>query len=161
MNPHLDPFVTMLNNRGLITLNVAVNTEEGFENRFKLQKYVFLAKYFGLDMGYNYSMYLYGPYSPDLAEDYYALANGYSHEGTGFKLPNDFDESRFMDLVKGRSYEWLEIAATLLALHRSVRQDSRTLFRMALNMKGHRFSGEMIHSVLRELEGKRLLRFSD
>ncbi|MDR3223834.1 MAG: hypothetical protein LBT66_08930 [Methanobrevibacter sp.] len=44
---------------------------DDFDNRVKLQKYVFISKYFGFDHNYNYNLYLRDPYSSDLSNDYY------------------------------------------------------------------------------------------
>ncbi len=38
-----------------------------FENRFKVQKYIFFAQETGLYMGFGYNLYMKGPYSPALA----------------------------------------------------------------------------------------------
>ena len=37
-----------------------------FSSRFRLQKYVYMAEVFGVDLGYKFSWYIHGPYSPDL-----------------------------------------------------------------------------------------------
>ena len=42
---------------------------ESFEDRLKIQKYVYLADRYGLKSGYDFDMYLHGPYSTQLAED--------------------------------------------------------------------------------------------
>uniref|UniRef100_A0A7C4VV97 DUF4065 domain-containing protein n=1 Tax=Fervidobacterium pennivorans TaxID=93466 RepID=A0A7C4VV97_FERPE len=78
-----------------------------FENRLRLQKYVFLLKKFGVDLGYSYNMYFYGPYSPDLAKDYYNLPETKEEE----ELPREF-----YNLVKGKSSRWLELATTLIMI---------------------------------------------
>ncbi len=54
--------------------NILGESEEHFNNRLKIQKYVYLVKYYGLDMNYDYNTYLHGPYSQQLAWDYYSLA---------------------------------------------------------------------------------------
>lgn len=39
-------------------------------DRFRLHKYVYLARWLAdLDLGYEFDMYLYGPYSPQLGRD--------------------------------------------------------------------------------------------
>lgn len=154
MHPNLGSFIRYLENEGLLTFDVIGETEEHFENRLKLQKYVYLASYFGLDMDYRYSMYLRGPYSRALAEDYYTLGNN------GFEshaLPDDFGHDMFMDFVGGKNSEWLEIAATMLALNKSFK-DKNCLLERTINMKG-RFGREIIESVMEELERKEMLVF--
>ena len=76
-----------------------------FNNRLKLQKYVFLLRKYGIDLGYFYSYYIRGPYSPELADDYYNLPK-VSGE---MKLPEDF-----LKLIKDKSERWLELASSLV-----------------------------------------------
>jgi uncharacterized protein YwgA len=44
------------------------------EARKRFQKAVYLGQLAGVDLGYRYGWYLRGPYSPQLARDYYQLA---------------------------------------------------------------------------------------
>jgi uncharacterized protein YwgA len=46
-----------------------------FENRKIFQKAVYIGQLSGVDLGYRYSWYLRGPYSTQLARDYYQLAD--------------------------------------------------------------------------------------
>jgi len=46
---------------------------ETFEDRLILQKRIYLIQAFGLYLGYNFSWYIHGPYSPDLTRDAYKL----------------------------------------------------------------------------------------
>ena len=64
-----------------------------FENRFKLQKFVYFLKMWKLELGYDFRVYLYGPYSSELAND-------------GFQI-NDiksYDEIQFEDSVMEASF---------------------------------------------------------
>ena len=76
-----------------------------FNNRLKLQKYVFLLRRYGVDLGYSYSYYIRGPYSPELADDYYNLPK---IDGET-ELPEDF-----LKLIKNKSERWLELASSLV-----------------------------------------------
>ena len=157
MNPSLHIFIDMLEENDLLEFDVIGDTDEHFENRLKLQKYVFLARYFGLDMGYNYSMYLYGPYSPGLAEDYFGLADdGLEYHKT--PLPDEFNYKEFRNVLYDRDSGWLEIASTLLALRESF-SDREALLHRAINMKGHRFEIDRIQLILAELEKNKLAQF--
>ena len=40
------------------------------ENRIKAQKFVYFGKKLGLPLSYDFDLYLYGPYSSKLADDY-------------------------------------------------------------------------------------------
>lgn len=107
-------FIQHLAEQKLINLNAIDHPDdEGFDSRFKVQKYAYLAKLFGLDHPYTYSMYRHGPYSPNLAQAYYDLARRPEHDES---LPGSFDKERFADIVKGKDNKWLEVATTLLDL---------------------------------------------
>ena len=43
------------------------------DDRKRVQKAVYLGQLTGVDLGYRFSWYLMGPYSPALTQDYYAL----------------------------------------------------------------------------------------
>ena len=83
---------------------------EDFDSRLRLQKYVFIARKFGLNLGYDFSMYIRGPYSPDLADDYYSLPSETE------PLP-EFDKEGFLNLVKDKDSDWLEASATILMIY--------------------------------------------
>jgi uncharacterized protein YwgA len=42
-----------------------------FGSRIKLQKLVYILKSLGIHFGYDFTWYIYGPYSPDLTRDGY------------------------------------------------------------------------------------------
>jgi uncharacterized protein YwgA len=43
-------------------------------DRIRVQKAIYLAQAAGADLGYDYNWYVHGPYSPELANDYYKLS---------------------------------------------------------------------------------------
>jgi len=95
---------------------------EDFDDRVRLQKYVFLADEFGFEHGYNYNMYHYGPYSPDVAREYYE--EEFEDQKENSRTTDKLDSERFVDLVSDRSRVWLEVAATVRSLYRRYsRQD--------------------------------------
>jgi len=47
---------------------------DSFESRLILQKAIYLAQAAGVNLGYYYQWYLYGPYCPSLTKDEYAVA---------------------------------------------------------------------------------------
>jgi uncharacterized protein YwgA len=157
MNRDLPIFVKALANRGLVSLDIVGDSEENFDNRLKLQKYVFLAKRYGLDLGYNHSMYLRGPYSSRLTDDYYELAKSNVVNTFNGSFPTGFDERGFFNLVNNKDLEWLEAAATLLSLRESF-NDKTCLLERTKNMKDH-ISGEKIELTLIELEKHGLISF--
>lgn len=83
-----------------------------FDDRLRLQKFVFLAESFGLNHEYSYGMHLRGPYSPPLAQDYYSDLSSVEPNRDAI---DSFDIDRFVELVNGQEVCWLEVAATLRA----------------------------------------------
>ena len=104
----LRAFIKWLEENGVFEFDIGE-----FSSRLRLQKYVFIARFFGLDLGYGFGLYLRGPYSPDLSRDYYELAE---EEVAPASLPGTFRREDFLKLVKGKEEWWLEIAATILLL---------------------------------------------
>jgi len=73
-----------------------------FEDRLILQKAIYLAQAAGVNLGYYYHWYLYGPYSPSLTRDEYAIAMDISadmDESEGWKL--DDGSSQRLERIRG------------------------------------------------------------
>lgn len=111
MTDALPSFISYLTHKKLITSDI----EESFDTRFRIQKYVFLAKFYGLDMHYAYSLYVRGPYSPELTQAYYKITEDKAIPDKPV-LSESFKSEEFLKLVEGRDNEWLEIAATMMKL---------------------------------------------
>jgi uncharacterized protein YwgA len=45
---------------------------ELFDNRIRLQKLIYILNHYGIRLGYHFTWWKYGPYSPKLTEDGYA-----------------------------------------------------------------------------------------
>src|SRR5690349_17229058 len=48
------------------------------DDRKRIQKAIYLAQLPGIDLGYSFSWYVKGPYSPALTRDYYSLSEALS-----------------------------------------------------------------------------------
>ena len=105
-------------------------------DRKRLQKSVYLAQIAGVDLGYRFSWYLRGPYSPSLTRDYFALAKEIgmgdrTHEGKRLKnaLREHLEKIRpLLTVPEGVDLgqpSWLELLASLHYL-RQVRKESRS-----------------------------------
>ncbi len=91
-----------------------VDVLESREARVRLQKVVFLLAEAGVVEelgGYSFSLYIHGPYSPALADDYYRLARG---EVVVEPVRLSARVERLIRRLAGEPVEVLEIAATLL-----------------------------------------------
>lgn len=94
-----------------------------FNERKILQKKIYLLQLTGIDLRYRYNWYLYGPYSPALANDTFALRDEikYDDEFNSYEL-NSKTKSKFDTLneIVSRPHtpetsepEWLELLASL------------------------------------------------
>ncbi len=75
---------------------------DGFQDRLIMQKSVYLAQAAGVNLGYYYHWYLYGPYSSSLTRDEYAIATDVSvglDESEGWKL--DDRSSQRLEGIRG------------------------------------------------------------
>jgi uncharacterized protein YwgA len=84
-----------------------------FDDRLVAQKVVCLLEMKGLELGYPYSMYVRGPYSPDLTTDLYAFRDDFHESRTGSVL-NARERGTADDLLRifGLKPALLEIGAT-------------------------------------------------
>jgi uncharacterized protein YwgA len=76
-----------------------------FEDRLYAQKiFYILQKGFGIDFDYKYKWYLYGPYSTEVAHDFYEIKNTSNLPETSFKseeLEKKFNEAmKFFEDIK-------------------------------------------------------------
>ncbi|MHC4596942.1 MAG: hypothetical protein ACYS9C_18310 [Planctomycetota bacterium] len=80
---------------------------DSFKDRLIMQKSVYLAQAAGVNLGYYYHWYLYGPYSPSLTRDEYAIA---------MDISADMDESEGWKLDDGSSQRLEKMRAIFTGL---------------------------------------------
>ena len=145
-------FVKWLEEKRLVDFaRVPDDSDEGFAARLRIQKYVLIAQHMGLDTKYGYNLYIHGPYSPDLAAEYYRLAenpNTYETESRE-NLPGQFRQDDFLTTVHGRDVRWLEVATTLIDMHREHHSTERLVKHVA-NIK-YIYPRSYIEEVLGDL----------
>ena len=119
----------------------------GFNARFRIQKCMFVAQHPGLDRTYRYNLYLHGPYSPSLSQDY-MTANGENKDGDA---DLDFDREAVLDIM-GKDDDWLELATTLVDIMEEDKSitDPVSLVKRAAVVK-YLYPEEDIEAVLRDL----------
>ena len=155
MDPNLEGFIRFLEDNGLVEFDVSGDADRQFINRMKLQKYAFIANYFGMPFHYKHSIYLYGPYSEHLAADYESLVQNGSRDAISpMSNPEHFREGDFLKAIRNDP-DWLEIAATLLDRH-NVTKDLNVLVEEVDRVK-FRFYREFIVSVLDDLKAQGLV----
>ena len=155
--PLLPRFVKYLEREKLAELDILGDGDACFWNGFKIQKYAFLAKRFGLDLPYEHDIYLWGPHSQIMADECWDLAeNRDRYDGALPELPPRFRSGEFLDFVRGRSNDWLEIATTLLSKRKSMSKRSDVLESTESSKYG--FTREFIHKTMRDLEDADLIK---
>jgi len=115
-----------------------------FNNRLKLQKYVFLARKYGFNLRYSYNLYIHGPYSPQLADDYYALGES-AIEPEKITLDEGFTK-----LIKKKSEWWLELASTVVMVSERYRDmGDEMMIKLVRNSKPFASEGEVGDVILK------------
>ncbi|MDR2966427.1 MAG: hypothetical protein LBU74_00565 [Methanobacteriaceae archaeon] len=145
----LNVFINLLKDKIGFSFNI-----EDFDDRLKLQKYVFISKYFGFNHSYVYNLYIRGPYSSDLANDYYDISPNEFTSNISLKI----DMDSFSSLIKDKDIKWLESAATMLSLYSSYKNnynnynkiDSNRLIKETNTIK-HRIDFDIIKTVYSDL----------
>ena len=149
MDPNLGGFIRFLEDHGLVELDILDDGDEQFINRMKLQKYALLAKRLGMPFPYCHSIYLYGPYSNNLAADYEALARDGLYDKYTSATPDEFRRDDFLKAVHNDP-KWLNIAATIVDRNQKVNERAALMDKVC-RIKS-RYDREFVAGVLGDLE---------
>lgn len=115
-----------------------------FEYRLIAQKLVFLLKLKGIEFGYPFRLYVRGPYSSVLAQEYYQHADEFSRCETGSTLSSaEADCVGELTRLFDNSPSLLEIGATYTYLVYEIHESPEQAFRTVRRMKSF-FSNEQI-----------------
>jgi len=141
------------------------------ENRKLLQKRIYLLQAFGLDLGYRFGWYIYGPYSPDLTRDAFDLSIQLRHASdTVYKESLTSQERSIIKKFKeflssisgtGEPAERLELLASLYFLAKenpSLSKKTDVTSKLA-ELKAGRFSNSEIAQAMKQLLTYGLIRF--
>lgn len=113
-----------------------------FSDRKDFQKMVYLAKCAGVDLGYRYGWYVYGPYAPDLARDYFSLDKTPAEEiaavRESYKLDRRLEArvNRAKQVIDSpppagvQRSDWLELLASYAFLRRQKRSHNDAVTRL-------------------------------
>lgn len=136
---------------------------DGFNDRLRLQKFVYLLQSFDVFLGYHYSWYVHGPYCSTLATCGFALRDIYGviPEGTPVRFADPEIQSRFerfRRFISKREMDddFLEIAASIHLLVRLGRESRERIIEHVAK-KQKRFTTDQVKNVWRELEKWNLL----
>jgi uncharacterized protein YwgA len=136
-----------------------------FDHRIMLQKYVFLAKSLGWPNDYTYNLYIRGPYSPDLAKDYYNL-EAVSTCNVDKTTIRSLDEERFIRVINGKNVAWLEVGITMLSVYNNNKDSidgnkiAQFLLERTKSIKSDYDNGGFIEQILHDLVEYRLIRLN-
>lgn len=128
--------------------------EEGFRLRLKLQKAAYLLKRMGVEpfTKYEFNTYLRGPYSPDLAKDYYNT----SREE---ECVPSIDSER-LELLKwfiDHDERWLETASSILSILEKYPNIANEQLLSLLRMSKPWITDKDFDAVYNELKGRGLI----
>ncbi len=141
---------------------------DGFQSRLIMQKSVYLAQAAGVNLGYYYHWYLYGPYSSSLTRDEYAIATDVSvglDESEGWKL-DDISSQRlegirdiFTEPGRDKLAKKLELLASVhfLIERKQVSKVDTNRITTTLKLFKKDFSEEDVKKALGELKTYGLL----
>ena len=115
--------------------------DKSFELRLRIQKimYFLISEKLDKDLNYSYSVYLRGPYSPDLSKDYFSISEN-EFENTEDVLCENLSLKLWIKQLKEKDSLWLEIASTLKMLKDSNWPDKKAIDRVI----------EMKHNILNQ-----------
>jgi uncharacterized protein YwgA len=133
-----------------------------FMDRLIMQKAVYLAQAAGVNLGYYYHWYLYGPYSPSLTRDEYAIAADIASgidDSEGWKL-DDISSQRleeirgiFTEPERSKLAKKMELLASVHFLidRRQITVDDTGRITATLKRFNKDFSEEEVRNALGEL----------
>jgi len=104
--------------RALEHLGIPLNVDD-FESRIRVQKVAYILEFMGVNLGYLFNLYVHGPYSPQLALDYYHCKEGSIGEELNCELSKEEKDvlKRIKKVVKPYTKsEILEGMSTILYL---------------------------------------------
>jgi len=89
---------TLILSRILKSIGIEQVDMDNFDNRLMYQKLIYLTQNYGLSLGYGYSWYVKGPYSPELTKTLFTITPEFLSESDNFRFQND-------DVVIGKIHE--------------------------------------------------------
>ncbi len=134
-----------------------VNT---LKERKILQKTIYILQEMGINFRYNYNWYLYGPYSPMLADDAFELEVNkpfYDNEIEKYAYKEDTRAvmDNFKALFKDRieNAQWLELISSLLFLKKHYNVRNSALKQLLLTRKAKFLTNpELVDSAMKFIE---------
>jgi uncharacterized protein YwgA len=125
--------------------------EEEFLKRFRVQKAAYLLKYLGVRpfTKYDFSLYIHGPYSPELAREYYLERS----EEPQVPAISD-DKLELLNWFMNHDERWLEIATSILMIRERYPRISSEEMLSILRLSKPWITREEFEKILSELKSK-------
>lgn len=152
MNKHLNWLVEDVLHTSKQTL--VSDGEAGFVSRLRLQKAAYLLKRMGVEpfTKYQFNIYLRGPYSPELAREYYGeLGDEKEEPETGV------EKLATLKWFVEHDEKWLEIASSILSIVEDYPDISYDELFSLLKMSKPWVTREKFEKIYGELEERRLV----
>ncbi len=152
----IGPFLKLLYSNNLIDCGTNPRKSK-LETRIKIQKFTYFAqRCFGLEFRYLHTLYIYGPYSPELANDYYRIQDIKDTPDGGLK--DWIEKEQFLEFAKQHNdVGWLEVASTLVYLHKNDSVPVKDLIGHAGRIK-YKFPKSQIEKICDELQKARFFK---
>jgi uncharacterized protein YwgA len=137
---------------------------KSFKHRIRLQKYVFIANFLGWNNEYAFNIYVRGPYSPDLASDYYNLENREPTVEEFDRYLSSLNKDIFTEIITEKNVGWLEVGTTMLSLYVNNKnkidknQIRSYLIERTKDIKSDYDEDNFIEEVFNELERHQLIK---
>lgn len=127
---------------GIILKRIGNLNISTFEGRLVLQKTIYLLQSFGFYLGYKFSWYIHGPYSPDLTRDAFRLQPIYAEVPTirfsDQKIEKCLKDFRKFIGDKESDADWLEqLACTHFLKALNPKADRDTIVQAVLDHETH------------------------
>lgn len=128
-----------------------------FGERKRIQKLIYIAQEFGVDLGFNFTWYIHGPYSPDLIKSIFDVMERNSQVENIDLAPDEVSKlSEIRDFLKEdiQSTETLELIGSLLYLRIAGRKfnASKAEIMSVLKEKKPQFSDDKIEHCWNKLD---------
>lgn len=122
-----------------------------FENRLKLQKLIYIMRSEGLRFNYNFTWYIYGPYSSELTRDGYSFVRSAHHNSSYYPL-NREESDTIHRITRARNILRESDSAELVASYLYLQDiyESDRIAEEQLMIRKPRFSRDHIRQVMRE-----------
>jgi len=127
-----------------------LTNKSSFDDRLRIQKAAFLLKHLKVDpfKDYHFNLYLNGPYSPTLAQDYYDVDRAKPK-------PVDLgDRDQLLRWFMDHDSKWLEVATSIISIKEDYPDSKDEEICSILRLSKPWVSDEMFEKVRRELASR-------